>query len=89
MLLDRVYVSAMQHLMAARESTLGTPNHQGPNRKFDAAIHQLWVSPIYMKVVALDVAAVVAESLARRFASSIIVMMTMVFLKGAPPESSA
>jgi hypothetical protein len=50
MLLDRVYVSAMQHLMAARKSTLGTPNHQGPNRKMRRQVRQLWVSPIYPRI---------------------------------------
>ena len=44
---DPVYFWATQYLMATRESTLQTPNHQDPNRKFDAATHQLWVTPIY------------------------------------------
>ena len=47
---DPVYFWATQYLMATRESTLETPNHQGPNRKFDGGTAQLWVSPIYPRI---------------------------------------
>jgi len=47
---DPVYFWATQYLIATRESTLETPNHQGPNRKFDMATHQLWVTPIYPRI---------------------------------------